>query len=46
MMLRDCVSRYHIMEAAIRRGAKHNPKVALNMTSLLAETRHQITKVQ
>jgi len=46
MMLRNCVSRYHIMEAAIRGGAKHNPKVALDMTSLLAETRHQITKVQ
>lgn len=46
MMLRNCVSRYHIMEAAIRGGAKHNPKVALDMTTLLAETRHQITKVQ
>jgi hypothetical protein len=34
------------MEAAIRGGAKHNPKVVLDMTSLLAETRHQITKVQ
>jgi xylulose-5-phosphate/fructose-6-phosphate phosphoketolase len=46
MMLRNCVSRYHIMEAAIRGGAKHDPKVTLDMTSLLDETRHQITKVQ
>jgi xylulose-5-phosphate/fructose-6-phosphate phosphoketolase len=46
MMLRNHVSRYHVMEAAIRGGAKHNPKVMLDMTSLLAETRHQITKVQ
>jgi len=46
MMLRNCVSRYYIMEAAIRGGAKYNPKVALEMTLLLAETRHQITKVQ
>lgn len=46
MMLRNCVSRYHVMEAAIRGGAKHNPQVALDMTTLLAETRHQITKVQ
>jgi hypothetical protein len=34
------------MEAAIRGGAKHDPKVTLDMTSLLDETRHQITKVQ
>jgi len=46
MMVRNSVSRYHIMEAAIRGGAKHNPKVALDMTPLLAETRHQISKVQ
>jgi xylulose-5-phosphate/fructose-6-phosphate phosphoketolase len=46
MMLRNSVSRFHVMEAAIRGGAKHNPKVALDMTSLLADTRHQITKVQ
>lgn len=46
MMLRNCVSRYHVMEAAIRGGAKHNPEVALDMTTLLAETRHQVTKVQ
>lgn len=46
MMLRNRVSRYHIMEAAIRGGAKHNPKVTLEMTSLLGEVRHQIPKVQ
>jgi len=45
MMLRNNVSRYHVMEAAIHGGAKTNPKVALDMTSLLAETRHQISKV-
>jgi xylulose-5-phosphate/fructose-6-phosphate phosphoketolase len=45
MLLRNCVSRYHVMEAAIRGGARHNPKVALDMTSTLAQTRHQIAKV-
>jgi xylulose-5-phosphate/fructose-6-phosphate phosphoketolase len=45
MMLRNCVSRYHVMEAAIRGAARHNEKVALDMTSLLAETRYQISKV-
>lgn len=46
MMLRNRVSRYHVMEAAIRGAARWNPKVALDMTELLAETRHQISKVQ
>jgi xylulose-5-phosphate/fructose-6-phosphate phosphoketolase len=46
MMLRNGVSRYHVMEAAIRGAARCNEKVALEMTSLLAEVRHQITKVQ
>lgn len=46
MMLRNNVSRYHVMEAAIVGAAKHNPKVALEMTNLLAETKHQVTKVQ
>ncbi|KAL3428005.1 xylulose-5-phosphate phosphoketolase (XFP domain-containing protein) [Phlyctema vagabunda] len=45
MMLRNNVSRYHIMEAAIKGGAKHNPQVALDMTTLLADVKHQITKV-
>jgi xylulose-5-phosphate/fructose-6-phosphate phosphoketolase len=34
------------MEAAIRGGARRNPKIALDMTSLVAETRHQISKVR
>lgn len=46
MMLCNNVSRYHVMEAAIQGGAKHNPKVALEMTGLLAETRHQVSKVR
>ena len=46
MMLRNTVSRYDVMEAAIRGGAKHNPKVALEMTSLLGEVRHQRSKVR
>jgi xylulose-5-phosphate/fructose-6-phosphate phosphoketolase len=46
MMLRNNVSRYHIIEAALKGGAKYNPKVDLEMTTLLAEVRHQVTKVQ
>jgi xylulose-5-phosphate/fructose-6-phosphate phosphoketolase len=46
MMLRNEVSRYHVIEQAIKGGAKGNPKVALDMTALLGEVRHQITKVQ
>jgi len=46
MMLRNNVSRYHIVEAALKAGAKHNPKVALDLTTLLGEVRHQVTKVQ
>lgn len=46
MMLRNCVSRYHVAEAAIRSGAQINPKVALDMATLLGEIRHQVTKVQ
>ncbi len=34
------------MEAAIKGGAQHNEKVALNMTSVLGEIRHQVSKVQ
>jgi len=45
MMLRNNVSRYHVMEAAIRGAAKVNENVALEMTSLLGDVRHQITKV-
>lgn len=46
MMLRNNVSRYHVIEAAIKAGAKSNPKVALDMTGLLGEVRHQVSKVQ
>jgi xylulose-5-phosphate/fructose-6-phosphate phosphoketolase len=45
MMLRNNVSRYHVIEAAIKGGAKHNLQVALDMTSLLGDVRHQISKV-
>jgi xylulose-5-phosphate/fructose-6-phosphate phosphoketolase len=46
MMLRNEVSRYHIMEHAIRGAAKTNEKVALEMTALLGEIKHQVSKVQ
>jgi xylulose-5-phosphate/fructose-6-phosphate phosphoketolase len=45
MMLRNEVSRYHIMEHAIRGAAKTNEKVAAEMASLLAEVKHQVSKV-
>lgn len=46
MMLRNCVSRYHVCEAAIKGGAKFNKKVKLDMVSSLGEIRHQVKKVQ
>jgi xylulose-5-phosphate/fructose-6-phosphate phosphoketolase len=46
MLIRNRVSRYHIMEAAIRGAAKWNQVVEAEMTGLLAEVRHQISKVQ
>lgn len=45
MLLRNCVSRYHVMEAAIRGAAKGNEEVALDMTAMLAQTRHQMKKI-
>lgn len=45
-MLSNNISRYHIMEAAMKGGAKRNEKVALDMTGLLGEIRHQVSKVQ
>ncbi|KFY47712.1 hypothetical protein V496_10485 [Pseudogymnoascus sp. VKM F-4515 (FW-2607)] len=45
MLLRNCVSRYHVMEAAIRGAAKRNEEVALDMTAMLAQTRHQMKKI-
>ena len=44
MMLRNNVSRYDVVEAAIRGGAKHNKKIELDMTTLLGEVKHQVTK--
>lgn len=46
MMLRNKVSRYHVIEAALKGAAKHKPQVELDMTSLLAVVRHQVSKVQ
>jgi xylulose-5-phosphate/fructose-6-phosphate phosphoketolase len=46
MMLRNNVSRYHVIEAAIKGAAKHNLQVALDMTTLLGHVRHQVSKVQ
>ena len=44
MMLRNSVSRYHVIGAAIKGAAKHNSQVALDMTILLGEVRHQVSK--
>jgi len=46
MLLRNRVSRYHVAEAALKGAAKINEKVAIDLTSLLGEVRHQIKKVQ
>ncbi|KAG9247985.1 XFP N-terminal domain-containing protein [Calycina marina] len=45
MMLRNNVSRFDVMEAAIKGGTKHNKKVELDQTTLLAEVRHQSSKI-
>ena len=46
MLLRNNVSRYHIIQAALKGGANFNKKVDLELITLLAEVRHQVTKVQ
>lgn len=46
MMLRNNVSRYHVMLAAIQGAAKVNDKVALDMVKLVTEVKHQVSKVQ
>ena len=46
MMLRNNVSRYHVIEVAVKGAAKHNPNVALDMTSVLGDVRHQVSKMQ
>jgi len=46
MMLRNNVSRFHVAQVAIKGAAKRNGKVALDMTQLLGEIKHQISKIQ
>ncbi|KAF6225192.1 hypothetical protein HO133_010389 [Letharia lupina] len=46
MMLRNGVSRYHVVEAAIRGAAKRNEKVRLDMHETLGGIRHDLAKVQ
>lgn len=46
MMLRNCVSRYHVMEAALNGAAKVNEKVKLVLADELAWTRQQIKRTQ
>ncbi|KAH8589116.1 XFP N-terminal domain-containing protein [Bisporella sp. PMI_857] len=46
MMLRNDVSRYHVIEAAVKGGARFNKKVKLEMTTVLGEIKHQVTKVR
>ncbi|TVY81580.1 putative phosphoketolase, partial [Lachnellula suecica] len=46
MMLRNGVSRFAVIEAAVKGGAKGNEKVALEMTALLGDVRHQVSKIQ
>jgi xylulose-5-phosphate/fructose-6-phosphate phosphoketolase len=45
MMLRNKVSRYNALEALIKGAAKHNPQVALDLTSLLGDVSYQVSKV-
>ena len=46
MMLRNRVSRYHVMEAAIKGGAQRNEKIRLDMHELLSGIRHEVSKMQ
>jgi len=46
MMLLNHVSRYHVMEYALRGGAKVNDKIALRLVSLLADIKHRIKKTR
>lgn len=46
MMLRNRVSRYHVMEAAIKGGAQRNEKIRLDMHELLSGIRHEVSKLQ
>ena len=42
MMLRNNVSRCHVIAAAIEGAAKHNPQVALDMTSSVGGVKYQV----
>ncbi|KAF2002390.1 D-xylulose 5-phosphate/D-fructose 6-phosphate phosphoketolase [Amniculicola lignicola CBS 123094] len=46
MMLLNHVSRYHVMEYALRGGAEVNEKVRLRLTPLLADLKHKIQKTR
>lgn len=46
MLLRNCVSRYHVAEAAVKGAAKHNQQVKMAMHELLSDFKHEITKAQ
>ncbi|KAI9852250.1 MAG: hypothetical protein M1838_001292 [Thelocarpon superellum] len=44
MMLRNCVSRYHVAEAAVKGAAESNEQVRLDMHLLLSGIRHEVQK--
>ncbi|KAI9886487.1 MAG: hypothetical protein M1823_001737 [Watsoniomyces obsoletus] len=46
MLLRNRVSRYHVMEAAIQGAAKVNEKIKMDMHSLLSGVKHDLSKVR
>jgi xylulose-5-phosphate/fructose-6-phosphate phosphoketolase len=44
MMLLNHTSRYHVAAAAVRGGAKHNPRVSTDATELAARFMHMVEK--
>ena len=46
MMLRNRVSRYHVLEAAIRGAAQRNEQVRIDMHELVSGVRHDLEKVK
>jgi xylulose-5-phosphate/fructose-6-phosphate phosphoketolase len=46
MMLVNHVSRYHVMEYALRGGAKVNEKIRVRLVPLLADLKHRIQKTR
>jgi xylulose-5-phosphate/fructose-6-phosphate phosphoketolase len=46
MMLLNHVSRYHVMEYALRGGAKSNEKVSAGLVSALADIKHRVRKTR